>query len=416
MKKVTIALIGAGNRGTEAYAPYALLNPDQMEFVAVCEPDFERRQLFKEVFEIPSKACFESYEQFFKLPKMADAVFICTQDKMHFIPTMEALKKGYHVLLEKPMSPDLRECILMAEEAKKQERLLVICHVLRYTNFFKTIKDILDSGKIGQLISIAHNENVGYFHQAHSFVRGNWCNKEETSPMILAKCCHDMDILHWLAGAKCKNISSFGSLTHFKKENAPEGAKKRCLDGCPHDKTCLYYAPNQYLTENIGWPTSVISVDTSYEAREKALKKGPYGRCVYHCDNNVVDHQVVNMEFENSVTVAFTMSAFTEECSRTIKLLGTKGEIRGAMEKNRLEILYFDKKKEKEPVEVLSSSSGHGGGDFGLMKEFVRLINGESDTKNLTLADASLHSHLMAFAAEAARCENRVVSLKEYEN
>ena len=415
MQPITAALVGAGNRGTEAYAPYSLIHPEQLRFTAVCEPDFERRRRFQEIFELPSKICFDSFENFIQLPKMADVVFICTQDKMHFVHTMECLKKGYHVLLEKPMSPNIKECILMAEEAEKQKRLLIVCHVLRYTSFFKGIKNILDSGKIGQLISIAHNENVGYFHQAHSFVRGNWNKKEETSPMILAKCCHDMDILHWLAGSKCKNISSFGELTHFKKENAPEGAPKRCLDGCPHSETCLYYAPNQYLTDNVGWPTSVISVDTSYKAREKALKTGDYGRCVYHCDNDVVDHQVVNMEFENSVTVAFTMSAFTEECSRTIKLMGTKGEIRGNMEKNLLEISYFDKTKETEPVAVAEASSGHGGGDFGLMNEFVSLINGQGEQASTT-ADASVHSHLMAFAAETARCENRVVNLNDFKN
>ena len=400
----------------DSYAPYALMHPEQIKFVAVCEPDNEKRQLFRDVFYIPSKMCFNGYEDFLKLPKIADTALICSQDRMHFVPTMELLKKGYHILLEKPMSPDMKECILMEREAKKQDRILMVCHVLRYTCFFRKIKKILDSGKIGQLISIAHNENVGYFHHAHSFVRGSWRNSEETSPMILAKCCHDMDILYWLAGAKCKNISSFGELTHFKAENAPEGAPKRCLYGCPHEKTCVYYAPKQYLTDNIGWPTSVISVDKSYKAREKALKKGPYGRCVYHCDNNVVDHQVVNMEFENSVTAAFTMSAFTEECTRTIKLMGTKGEIHGAMEKNSIEILYFDKKKENEHVGIAETESGHGGGDFGIMKDFISLVNGDISSSNLSLASDSVHSHLMALAAEKARCEKCVLNINEFKD
>ena len=413
MSLVTVALVGAGNRGVEAYAPYALINPDQMKFVAVCEPDRERRQAFQDAFEIPGKMCFDSYNELLKQPRIADAVFICTQDKMHFLPTIEFLRKGYHILLEKPMSPDIKECILMAEEARKQDRALIICHVLRYTSFFKAIKNILESRKIGKLISIVHNENVGYFHQAHSFVRGNWRNKDETSPMILAKCCHDMDILHWLADSKCKNISSFGSLTHFKAENAPEGAAKRCLDGCKYADDCIYYAPKQYLTDDIGWPTSVISADTSYKAREKALKKGPYGRCVYHCDNNVVDHQVVNMEFENSVTAAFSMTAFTEECTRTIKLMGTKGEIQGAMEKNSIEIHYFSK-KENETVGVPTFTSGHSGGDFGLMRDFVKIVGNYGSVISKTSADASVHSHVMAFAAEAARCEKRVINLDEF--
>jgi len=416
MSQISVVLIGAGNRGVESYAPYALINPEQMRFVAVCEPDLERRRKFQDAFSIPGNMCFESYEELMKMPQIADAAFICTQDKMHFKPTMAALEKGYHVLLEKPMSPDMRECILMAKEAEKHDRLLTICHVLRYTGFFKAIKNILDSGKIGQLISIQHNENVGYFHQAHSFVRGNWRNSEETSPMILAKSCHDMDILHWLSASRCKNISSFGSLTHFKAENAPKDAKKRCLDGCVHKDTCVYYAPNQYLTDNVSWPTSAISADTSYKARERALKKGPYGRCVYFCDNDVVDHQVVNMEFENSVTAVFTMSAFTKECSRTIKLMGTKGEIRGAMEKNELEIRYFDPKKENETTGVPIVESGHSGGDFGLMKDFVKLVSNYGNRISTSSADVSLHSHLMAFAAEKARLENRVINIKEFQN
>ena len=197
------------------------------------------------------------------------------------------------------------------ETARKRGKVLSVCHVLRYTPFFSKIKELLDKGCIGRLISIQHNENVGYWHYAHSFVRGNWRNSEDSSPMILAKSCHDMDIMLWLAGADCRSISSYGSLTHFKSENAPEGAPYRCMDGCPVQNECPYYAPRLYLTENTSWPTSVISADTGIEARTKALREGPYGRCVYRCDNNVVDHQVVAIEFKNDVTAVFTMSAFT---------------------------------------------------------------------------------------------------------
>ena len=411
MSLVTVALVGAGNRGVEAYAPYALINPDQMKFVAVCEPDRERRQAFQDAFEIPGKMCFDSYNELLKQPRIADAVFICTQDKMHFLPTIEFLRKGYHILLEKPMSPDIKECILMAEEARKQDRALIICHVLRYTSFFKAIKNILESGKIGKLISIVHNENVGYFHQAHSFVRGNWRNKDETSPMILAKCCHDMDILHWLADSKCKNISSFGSLTHFKAENVPEGAAKRCLDGCKYADDCIYYAPKQYLTDDIGWPTSVISADTSYKAREKALKKGPYGRCVYHCDNNVVDNQVANMEFENGVTAAFTMCAFTNECNRVMRLMGTNGEIEGDVENGFITVKEF-KTGNVENISVSSGAAGHSGGDYGIINSVINTILGKGDDRSSVTQ--SLQSHMMAFAAEKSRLEGRIVDIDEY--
>ena len=413
MKKVTAVLIGAGQRGAHAYAPYALKHPEELEFVAVAEPIPERREHMQKTYHIPEENCFTSWDELVAQPRMADVALICTQDRMHFEPTMKALELGYHVLLEKPMSPDPKECLEMGAYSEKHQRVFTICHVLRYTPFFQTLKKLLQEGRIGQLISIQHNENVGYWHQAHSFVRGNWRNSKETSPMILAKSCHDMDILLWLAGDHCVSLSSFGDLTHFKKQNAPKGAPRRCTDGCPVEKECPYFAPRLYLTENTGWPTSSISEDVSLEGRKKALEEGPYGRCVYRCDNDVVDHQVVNMQFANDVTAAFTMCAFTNEVSRTLKLMGTKGEIRGAMEKNEIEITDF-LTGEKEVITIDPSNSGHGGGDFGLMKDFLEQVRQNGQGESLTSASISVQSHLMAFAAEQSRLQHRVISLEEF--
>lgn len=413
MKKVTAVLIGAGQRGAHAYAPYALKHPEELEFVAVAEPIPERREHMRKTYHIPEENCFTSWDELVVQPRMADVALICTQDRMHFEPTMKALELGYHVLLEKPMSPDPKECLEMGAYSEKHQRVFTICHVLRYTPFFQTLKKLLQEGRIGQLISIQHNENVGYWHQAHSFVRGNWRNSKETSPMILAKSCHDMDILLWLAGDHCVSLSSFGDLTHFKKQNAPKGAPRRCTDGCPVEKECPYFAPRLYLTENTGWPTFSISEDVSLEGRKKALEEGPYGRCVYRCDNDVVDHQVVNMQFANDVTAAFTMCAFTNEVSRTLKLMGTKGEIRGAMEKNEIEITDF-LTGEKEVITIDPSNSGHGGGDFGLMKDFLEQVRQNGQGESLTSASISVQSHLMAFAAEQSRLQHRVISLEEF--
>lgn len=412
MKKITAVLLGAGNRGV-GYGKYALDNPYEIEFVAVAEPIEERRESFREEHNIQKDSCFFTWEELLSKPKMADCILICTQDQMHYEPTMKALKLGYHVLLEKPMAIDPVECVKMGKYAEDNRRAFSICHVLRYTNFFSTLKDLVDGGEIGKLVSVQHNENVGFWHQAHSFVRGNWRNSEESSPMILQKCCHDMDILRWLIGSECTNISSFGALTYFKAENAPEGAPKRCLEGCPAAKECPYYAPKTYLTSNIEWPTSVISADMSLESRRKALMEGPYGRCVYHCDNNVVDHQVVNMEFENEVTVAFTMCAFTKECSRTIKLMGTKGEIRGAIEKGEIQILNFSTGTETV-LHLSTDDSGHSGGDYGIMADFVKLVQADGKIEGRTSATNSVQSHLLAFAAEKARLEKKVVNMHEY--
>ncbi|WP_256760508.1 Gfo/Idh/MocA family protein [Cohnella sp. WQ 127256] len=414
MSKVKVALIGAGLRG-HIYTEYALSHPDEMQLVAVADPNRERREKFKELHGIEDAMCFETGEDLLALPKLADAILICTQDKLHYEPTMKALDVGYHVLLEKPMSPDPLQCIEMEQKARSSGLTLTICHVLRYTNFFGMLKRLLDEGAIGQLMSIQHNENVGYWHQAHSFVRGNWGNSVKSSPMILAKSCHDMDALLWLAGTNCVRISSFGDLSYFNAVNAPVGAPKRCMDGCPIADECLYYAPKVYLAEDAGWMALAISDDQSEEARLKALKEGPYGRCVYHCDNDVVDHQVVNIEFEGGVTAAFTMSAFTKECSRTLKLMGTKGEIRGAMEKNEIELIRFDKAESEFIVlDDLGGHAGHGGGDAGLMRDFVNLLKVGGSGAALSSAEHSVQSHLMAFAAEQSRVEKRVIEMKAF--
>ena len=413
MKQVTAVLLGAGIRGMDSYAPYALEHPDELKFVAVAEPDAERREEFRERYSVPKEYCFETWEEVFERPKFADSCFICTQDKMHFEPSMKALEMGYHVLLEKPMSTEADECIKMGEASKKYNRAFVICHVLRYTPFFSTMKKLLDEGAIGRIMSITHNENVGYWHQAHSFVRGHYRNSIGLSPMILAKSCHDMDILLWLAGKDCTKLASFGSLAHFRSECAPAGAPLRCTDGCPHSSTCPYYAPALYLTDDLSWPTSAVSNNLDYEHRLKALKEGNYGRCVYHCDNNVVDHQVVSLQFEDDITSAFTMCAFTNDVSRTIKIMGTEGEIRGAMEKNVIEVQRFGS-DEKRLITFKPSKVGHGGGDLGIIKEFVEVVRSDGAIKGKASADVSVQGSLMSFAAEEARITNTVIDMKEF--
>jgi predicted dehydrogenase len=416
MRKITAVLIGAGQRGAGSYAPYALKYPEEIQFVAVADTDPKRRELFQQAHFIPEENCFANWEELLAGPKLADAILICTQDKMHFEPSIKALEKGYHVLLEKPMSPDPLECIIMGEYAEKYNRVFSICHVLRYTDFFSKIKEIIASGQIGNLISIQHTENVEHRHQAHSFVRGNWRDSEVSSPMILAKSCHDMDIIQWLVDSDCTKVSSFGALTHFKKENAPEGAPKYCLDGCPVQDTCPYYAPKTYL-ERDDWVgevlRAVVSNDTSDEGVLRQLKDGIYGRCVYHCDNNVVDHQVVNMEFANEVTVSFTMSAFTLEGGRSMKLMGSLGQIRASTDKNVIEVTNFST-RETETIQLDNDLAGHGGGDSGIMHDFVRLVQSDGRDKALTGADASIKSHLIAFAAEKSRLESRVILIPDY--
>lgn len=417
MKKVSAILLGAGGRGN-VYSRYAKECPEEFEVVAVAEPDEARRDAYCAEFGIPANRAYESWEVLLSQPKMADAAMVCTMDDMHTAPALKALELGYHVLLEKPMSIDAEECEQIAQAADKEGLVLSVCHVLRYAPFYTTLKDLLDSKTVGDPLVIQQTEQVGYWHYAHSFVRGNWRNSEESCPMILAKCCHDTDILSWLLGrdAVCTGVSSYGSLTHFKPENAPENGTDRCL-GCPAAGDCLYYAPRFYLEHPRAIPdnfAAAVTTDTSREGILKALETSPYGRCVYRCDNDVVDHQVVNAVYSNSAVVSLVMTAFTQECNRLINITGTKGEISGDMGKNELICRVFG---EKEPRRIairqpeLKNTFNHEGGDFFLMRDFVRAIRHSDPTLNRTTARQSLQSHLICFAAEKSRLTGKSVAL-----
>lgn len=417
--KVTLALIGAGDRGQYCYAPYAKLHSYEISFAAVADPDTARRNKFATDYNVPQSGVFKTAEDLLSQPKMADAVIIATQDNLHFEYACKAIDLGYNILLEKPISPSAKECLALQKYAQKHNATIMVCHVMRYTKFYKKIKEIIDSKIIGDIVHITHTENVGYWHYAHSYVRGNWHNTKKSSPMILAKCCHDMDILSWLIGSRCKSISSFGDLRYFKKENAPAGSPKRCTDGCPHSSSCPYYAPTLYLNDNTPWKTAhnALGADQSYEARKMALQEGPYGKCVFHNDNDVVDHQVASLLFEDGTTVAFTMCAFSNACDRTLRFMGTKGEVRASMDNNIIEVTEFGQGVMTGTTNVYTvnpGSSGHQGGDEGIMEEFVSIIKGERMNYN-TIAQ-SVHSHVMAFAAEQSRLNASIVDIKKFEN
>ncbi len=405
--------VGAGSRGYFAYAPYALEHPDELRFVAVAEPDEARRERFAKTHNVPRENCFVSWEDLAAKGQLAPAAFNCTQDALHIASTLALLDQGYHVLLEKPMATSPADCMALTLAAERADRVLQICHVLRFTSFFSKLHEIIASDRLGDIITVEHRENVVYWHMAHSFVRGSWRNTAESNPMILAKCCHDLDILYWNLGA-ARKLSSFGSLIHFRPENAPAGAPARCTDGCPAADECPYYAPRLYMREELtGWPVSVLSVDTSLPARQRALETGPYGRCVYHCDNDVVDHQIVGMELETGASVTLFMQGHSNEECRTMRYDGTRATLRAKFAYSTGEIEIHDHLTGRiEKIEP-EMGVGHGGGDEGLVSSFVHsLRSGQPQT--LTSARSSLESHLMAFAAEKSRHENVIVSLPNY--
>lgn len=412
-KPVKVAIVGLGSRGKDTYVPCVKEFPEKMQIVAIADIVKEKVDEVAAEYHIPKEMCFSSAEELLAQDRLADALFICTMDQQHFGHAIPALKKGYHLLLEKPISPSLQECAEVARVAKECRRHVVVCHVLRYTPFYQELKRIIDSGKIGDVVSLQAIENVGYWHQAHSFVRGNWANSDTTSPMILQKCCHDMDILLWLANKKSKYVSSYGSLRLFKPENAPAGAAARCMDGCGAKESCPFDAEKIYITNpktgvaagNTGWPCNVLTLTPTVESITKAIQEGPYGVCVYHAGNNVVDHQVVNIEMEDGATVNFTMCAFTSEGGRFTKIMGTKGDILADMGTNLITVCEFGKEKEVIDVSKLAENfSGHGGGDVRLVEDLMDLIqNGAEPGQGLTSIDRSVESHFLALGAEYSR-------------
>jgi len=414
MKQTKLIIIGAGSRGA-GYAEYAIEHPEQATIVGISEPRAEYRNQLAEKHNVPANRLFDNWQELAAQPKLADAVIIATPDAEHTAPAIAFVKKGYHVLLEKPMSLSEAECKELADTVTEAGIVFAVCHVLRYTAFTRKLKELLDGGLIGDIVSLQALEPVGYWHQAHSFVRGNWRNEAESSSMLLAKCCHDLDWISHIMNVPCTAVHSFGNLKHFRKEEQPEGAADRCID-CAVEADCPYSAKKIYsgfLDKGLkGWPLDVLTSDVTEENIAEALRTGPYGRCVYACDNDVVDHQVVNMQFDGGQTASLTMTAFTEASARKIRIFGTKGEI----DCDSSTIRHFDfltdqwETIETDPVDH-SILGGHGGGDYGLMKAFIGAIANNDPSLVLSGPTETLESYRMVFAAETARREERVVHI-----
>lgn len=393
----TVAILGCGNRGGDVYARH--LTAQGARVVALVDGRPERLGLVGERAGVPQGQRFKHWNDFFALGKVADAVVIATPDDQHVQPCVRALDLGYHVLLEKPVCLSEAELDRLLAAESRSSGQVTVCHVLRATPFFREIKRLLDTGRVGQLVGIQHAENVAYWHYAHSFVRGNWRVSPPAAPFVLAKSCHDLDVLRWFAGSPPERVSSEGGVHHFRPEKAPAGAAKRCLD-CPAAPECPFDARQIYLSRELDhWPVTVVSQEATEAAVLDALRTGPYGECVYLGRNNVADHQAVTVRFNNGVTAQLTVSAFTHNNTRTLKLLGTRGELRAHMDRGEIEVHDF-LTGELESIWV-DASGNHGGGDTALVAAWLAFLKGEAEVPT-PLAE-SLDSHRMAFAAERAR-------------
>ena len=405
-KQVSIVAIGAGNR-TNKYLEYVKQHPDKAKLVGVVELNEIRRNKIAEKFNIEPSACFTDYHDFFRSSLKVDAVMICTPENMHYEPCMMAIEAGYHVLLEKPIAQTPEECIAIGEAARRKNVIVTVCHVLRYHPYFIKLKELACSGELGNIISINHRTAVGVDRAAHSFVRGPWRKESETNPMLISKCCHDIDFLLWLTKTRCRKLTSFGSLRWFKSTNAPEGSAHRCID-CQVESQCPFSAVDLYRIRR-DWIANfdVPQGKNIDEVVEKELEQGLYGRCIYHCDNDVVDHQIVSMEMESEVTINFSMDIFTLEDHRATQICLTEGEIEG--DETQIKVRRFRGGEETiYDFSDIKHKPFHAGADLDLMNDFIEAIQTEGKYLRTSI-DLSVESHRICFEAERSRKEKRTI-------
>lgn len=414
-KPITAITLGAGSRGN-VYGNYALYYPEQLKIVGVAEPIPIRNERYSRLHHIPDENRFITWEQVFERPKFADAIIITTPDRLHYGPAMAALKMGYDLLLEKPIAPSEKECLDILELTEKTGQVVAVCHVLRYSPYFIKLKELVQKKAIGELISIQHMEPIEHIHMSHSYVRGNWHNSKESTPIILAKSCHDLDILRWIVDRPSKRIQAFGDLSWFKKENTPPGATPRCMNGCAIESSCPYSAMKIYYRER-GW-LYVFDLPEEKEKQGDAileyLRTTNYGRCVYDMDNDQCDHYITNIEFEGGITASFSMEAFTPWGGRRTRIMGSMGYIEGDMDRFTIYDFRTGKSEtlESKAIDVENyEHAGHGGGDWRLVSNWVQAVDQHNPNLLTSTMSQSIESHIMGFRAEKSRLNGKVENI-----
>lgn len=393
-RPVAVVAIGAGNRASK-YIQYVEAHPEKVRLAAVVDPNPLRRNKLADICDVPAECRFADIESFFSSGTEADAVLVCTPDDTHYPIAMEALDRGLHVMLEKPIARTPEECTAIAGKASEKGLRVGVCHVLRFHPYYMKIKELIDSGELGKVVSISHEANVGLDRMTHGYVRGIWNREETSNPLILSKCCHDMDLILWLTGSKCRNLASFGSRNWFRAENAPEGSAQRCID-CKVEKDCPYSAVNLYRRRK-EWIANfdVPEGKTIDDVIEEQLEHGGYGRCVFRCDNDVVDRQVVAMEMESGAVATMNINCFTQRDNRRTHICLTHGEIRG--DETSLEISRFnDRSVETIDFTDIAGKPFHAGSDLRMIENFIDAISDQTRPLENSIAQG-LESHLTCF-------------------
>ncbi|MQA92706.1 MAG: gfo/Idh/MocA family oxidoreductase [Gemmatimonas sp.] len=408
---IRVVIVGAGARGNRVFA--GLISREDTGFVnvGVVEPNEARRDAFRARYGIRPEHAFGSLNDFLDAPRFGDIVFICTPDVTHYAHARAVSEKGYDILLEKPIATNLPDCLALIDVQQTHRNQIFVAHVLRYSPFFQAVKEVIDSRRLGEIRAIDLQENIGHWHYAHSYVRGNW-NREATSgPILLTKSSHDLDIIHWLVGGRVESVVSYGNLDYFTEANAPPGAADRCVV-CPHQDTCLYSAMHFYLNDRDEWPFNVVAPPPdSVEARRKAIEEGPYGRCVWRSENNTCDDQTVLLRFSSDIHATFGLHALTAENSRSIRILFDTAELTGNLYRGTLTVSHFTGRPDEfriEEIQLPGTSDSHGGGDLRLLRMLYEHLTTGAHADLVTSLESSLPSHVLAFLAEESRREGAV--------
>jgi predicted dehydrogenase len=406
---LAIAVIGAGVRGT-SLARKVVTSGMNAVIAAVAEPDQVKRMKFAEEFSIPESSIYEGWEELMANPGKFDAAIIATLDNQHTGPAIGSLRNNWHILIEKPLADTYEDCLRIVNLQKEKKTAIAVCHTLRFMEGYKKLKELLSGGIIGDLVHVEHMEAISNFRFAHNYVRGRWAQEKLNTFLLLHKCSHDIDFISWLFNEKCIRVSSFGSLKYFTPSNAPEGSTKRCTDGCVLSDTCPYSALKIYVTGSLEeWPARDIASIHSEESHLEAIKTGPYGLCVWHGENDVVDHQTVMMEFEGGATATCTLTGFSATNGRRIRLQGTRGEMLFDESNSTISIKEFSGIR-NEIINLPPVKSYHPE-DQDIVNEWLSSVL--SSTPVTVNAAEALRTHAVVFAAEKSRREKRTLEMNE---
>jgi predicted dehydrogenase len=402
-----VAVIGAGTRGT-ALARHAAAQGAAV--AAVAEPDRGRREAFAREFALPAADVLASWEAMEGRDLACDAAIITTLDNQHTGPALASLRRGWHLLLEKPMAATLEDCLAIEDAQRGAGVVLSVCHTLRHLDSYRTLKALIAGGALGRVMHIEHMEAIGHRRFAHNYVRGRWAREARNTFLLLHKCCHDLDLVSWLAAAPCRRVASFGGLAYFRPERAPAGSAARCLD-CGLGAACLYSARRLYLEGDLeAWPARDVSAVHTPEAHLEAVRGGPYGACIWRTDNDVVDHQTVLLEFAGDATATVTLSGFSASNGRRTRVQGDRGELFYDEALGILEVTCFDGSPARRIACV--ALAGYHPEDAEIVRDWLQAIANPGEAHIAVDAREALRGHTVVFAAERARLEGRVVELE----